>query len=83
MLWVFQVFWWLFQSEVKKIILVKSSLCEVRFNPHESRLNHQSDCLLLDFKILSAEQMGPFDRHIFSFSPHKSFLIYMDMENPW
>ena len=28
----------LVQSEVKKIILVKSSLCEVRFNPREVTL---------------------------------------------
>ena len=43
-----------FQSEVKKIILVKSSLNQVRFNTHEKRLNRQCDWSLLDFFTIAA-----------------------------
>ena len=54
----FYEFFWivqcLVQPEVKNIILVESSLCEVRFNPQEARLrwdlkSQQSDCSLLHF----------------------------------
>ena len=43
----------LVQSGVKKIILVKSNLREVRFNPHIVRFtNHISDSSLLDISFL-------------------------------
>ena len=43
-----------FQSELKKIILVKSSLSQVRFNTHEKRLNRQCDWSFLDFFTIAA-----------------------------
>ena len=47
--WFFLVFQCSVQSEVEKLIVVKSSLSEVRFNPSEMRLmSHQSDCQLFD-----------------------------------
>ena len=49
----FYEFGCLVQSEVKKIILVKSNVREVRFNPHRVRFtNHISDSSLLDISFL-------------------------------
>ena len=50
----------LIQSEVKKTILVKSNLCEVRFNPREMILrevmSHQCDYSLLDISMFINRQ---------------------------
>ena len=53
LLWVFPVFWWLIQSEVKKIIWVKSTLHGGRFNPREMRfMSHLNDSSFLDISII-------------------------------
>ena len=50
----FKLFQSLVHSEVKKIISIKSSLREVRFNPREVRFtSHQSDSSLSDICLIS------------------------------
>ena len=57
MLGDFQYFQCLAQSEVKMISLVKYTLLEVRFNPPEMRLSHQSMCSLLEFWLYLTSQV--------------------------
>ena len=60
--WVFHVSQCLIQSEVEKIILVKSRLYEVRFNPREvtipEMINTQCDYSPLDICLISFNMGG-------------------------
>ena len=58
--WNFEILWVLeffLQSELKKIILVKSSLCDMRFNLREMGFtSHQCDSSLPDIYMCSSTQ---------------------------